>query len=175
MTTLNLGDDHHVTACDRHAGIWASGADTHQRGDFMTTCLSRNTKALNSSAAPCDRGWKESFSQVSLYMEEENVLRISWNSETKLFVKRSVYSAKLADVWLSIFLEKDALETGDNWPSEDVSELIFPKKGKKYENQLTIILRSQHLHLGIYEYEVCVATQSATLQSPHWKSQQSPH
>lgn len=74
---------------------------------------------------------------------------------------------------MSIFLDRDALETVSNWPSEGVLELIFPRKGKTYENQLTIILRSRHL--GIYEYEVYVATQSATLQSPHWKGQQSPH
>lgn len=87
----------------------------------------------------------------------------------------SVYSEKLADMWMSIFWERHGLETEGNWPGEDVLELIFPRKGKKYENQLTIIFRSQHQHVGIYEYEVCVATQSATLQSPHWKSQQSPH
>lgn len=50
-------------------------------------------------------------------------------------------SAKLGNMWMPVFLERDVLEAGGNGPSEDVLRFFFPGKAEKNENQLNIIFR----------------------------------
>lgn len=101
----------------------ASWHCTHTHtGQELTASAFPKTESLNTLIAPRGIGVEGSFYEVGFSMEE-NGLRIFWNLETKsnkALCQKSVPSAKLGNMWMPVFLERDVLEAGGNGPSEDV-------------------------------------------------------